>query len=108
VRQTQLPELPTRLSQQVRNILAARAAARGGRTPKLLLARQNTDGAEIEFGDLLVEDENAGALGYLDCACALVLRARAMLMRRGADLCQVHKQIHTVVSSDAHVGMAAG
>lgn len=65
--QIQLPHLPTRLSAQVQNILASRRAQRGGREPKLLLARQQMDGSEIEFGDMLVEDANNANLSYVDC-----------------------------------------
>jgi protein transport protein SEC24 len=65
--QVQLPVLPTRFSAQIRNILAERQARRGGKSVRLLLARQNTDGTEIEVGDMLVEDENNAAMSYIDC-----------------------------------------
>lgn len=60
--------MDTRFSKQVRNIIAERRKERGGRLLKLLIARQNFDGAEIEFADMLMEDHNNAALAYPDCA----------------------------------------
>ena len=50
----------------MRNILAYRQTQRG-RTPKIILTRQNVDGLEIEFSDMLIEDQNNAALSYVDC-----------------------------------------
>ena len=49
------------------SLLRHRWAQYGGARGKLLIARQNMDAAELEFGDMLIEDKNAGALSYIDC-----------------------------------------
>lgn len=61
-----LPELSTHLSVQVRNIILQGDLLRGRSLP-IHVVRQNMDGAELEFSNLLVEDTNNDAMSYIDC-----------------------------------------
>lgn len=67
--QTRLPKLPTRLSEQVRRILATFEEHHSHRKLPLYIARQNIDGIEIEFSNMLVEDANNDNLSYVDYLC---------------------------------------
>ena len=71
--QTRLPKLPTRLSEQLRTIISTYEARRNGRRLPLYIARQNLDGIEIEFSNLLIEDANNDNLSYVDYLCLCVL-----------------------------------
>lgn len=82
---SELPVLQTRLSAQIRNIVAQRRAERGGRATKMLVARQNVDASEIEFSDLLVEDQNNASLSYVDYL-SLVHKQIAAAMQNGISL----------------------
>ncbi|KDN43108.1 hypothetical protein K437DRAFT_274996 [Tilletiaria anomala UBC 951] len=68
-RMTTLPKLQTRLSQQVRNLVAGFARQRGKPDMPVLIARQGRDGTEIELANNLVEDQNNDAMSYVDYLC---------------------------------------
>ena len=78
--QATLPVLPTRLSAQLRNILALFETQRGGRRLPVLIARQNIDGTEIEFSNMLVEDANNEQFSYIDFLCAVHQQIQAQLL----------------------------
>jgi hypothetical protein len=63
----------------------------------MLLTRQNVDGLEIEFSDMLVEDQNNAALSYVDCN-VISVKSSLSILTTCSDLCLVHKQITTAVS----------
>lgn len=61
-----MPKLPTLLSTQLRNILTHLEGIVGHALP-VIMVRQNMDGTELEFANMLVEDSNNDALSYTDC-----------------------------------------
>ncbi|CAO1626197.1 unnamed protein product [Parajaminaea phylloscopi] len=68
-RMTTLPKLPTNLSGQVRALVASFAAQRNKPSLPVLVARQNRDASEVEAANMLVEDENNGAMSMVDYLC---------------------------------------
>lgn len=56
--QPKLPVLASRLSVQLRNVISVFERQRGGRRLPVLIARQNIDGTEVEFNNMLIEDLN--------------------------------------------------
>lgn len=68
-RMTKLPKLPTNLSKQVRALVASFAAHRNKPSLPVLVARQNRDASEVEAANMLVEDENNGAMSMVDYLC---------------------------------------
>ncbi|GAA5838242.1 hypothetical protein JCM11251_003439 [Rhodosporidiobolus azoricus] len=70
-RMTTLPVLPTLLSAQLRNLVAYFESRSSTGNIPVLIARQNIDGSEIEFSNLLVEDSNNEQFSYIDYLCSI-------------------------------------
>ncbi|KAF8310997.1 hypothetical protein DL93DRAFT_2169377 [Clavulina sp. PMI_390] len=71
---------------QVENILAVLENRRGGLKIPLRIARQDRDAIEIEFSNMLVEDQNNDAMSSTDY------------------ICHVHKLINTALNSNTSIG----
>jgi len=63
---SEIPAVETHLNAQVRNLVQWLTEKRGGKALRLQLARQNLDGAEYEFAEMLVEDRNNDERAYVD------------------------------------------
>ncbi|GAA5924616.1 hypothetical protein JCM3775_005423 [Rhodotorula graminis] len=79
-RMSVLPNLPTRLSAQLRNIITYFESRYGIGCLPVLIARQNIDGTEFEFSNMLVEDSNNEQLSYIDFLCLTHQQIQATLM----------------------------
>ncbi|BGP15597.1 hypothetical protein JCM10213_004114 [Rhodosporidiobolus nylandii] len=79
-RMTQLPVLPTRLSAALRNIISYFESRSGTGSIPVLIARQNIDGSEIEFSNMLVEDSNNEQFSYIDYLCSIHQSIQATLL----------------------------
>ena len=63
-----LPALPTHFSTQVRYILMDREKQQGWKL-NFSIARQDLN--ELDFSDMLMEDQDNDAMSYVDCKCSL-------------------------------------
>lgn len=53
----------------MRTIIKIYEERRSGRRLPLYIARQNVDGIEVEFSNMLIEDANNDNLSYVDYLC---------------------------------------
>jgi len=86
IRMTSLPSLPTQLSTQLRAVISYFESLKAGRKMPVLIARQNMDGTEIEFSNMLVEDQNNDNLTYIDFLCFVHKQIQAELTGEKSDI----------------------
>jgi len=69
IRMTTLPQLPNPFSIRLRRIIDQLQASHDNRPMSILIVRQGKDGLEVEFSNMLVEDQNNDAMSYVDYLC---------------------------------------
>lgn len=84
-----LPELQTPLSIKIREILFNVTSPHPITSIPVLVARQDLDAAEIEVGNMLIEDDNNDAMSYVD------------------HLCHIHKLISMQIIGESRMADAA-
>lgn len=125
--QTSLPKLPTKLSNQVRNLVADFSRQRNKPSLSVLIARQNRDGsewaahermrnahttdlpsppftAEVELANSLLEDQNNDAMSYVDYVSPVHAPLLPPLTPSLLQLCHVHRIITTEMSGSSGGG----
>ena len=65
-----LPGLPTHLSTQVCYILMDHKKQRGCKL-NFSIPQQDLDATELDFSEMLMEDQNNDAMSYVECKCSL-------------------------------------
>ena len=104
-RMASLPALPTRLSTQLRNVLSYYALQRGGKKLPVLIARQNIDGTEVEFSNMLVEDANKSVFFFSSFSIVPLTRRRHSEQLSYIDyLCSIHSQIQADLLGESKKG----
>lgn len=90
----------------MRNILSLFETQRGGRRLPVLIARQNIDGTEIEFSNMLVEDSNNEQVSpywpQYQSWCFINTRAGPTIQLSYVDsLCHIHSLLQSELSGES-------
>jgi protein transport protein SEC24 len=84
----------------LRNLLAHHERVLGHQLP-VIVARQNLDGTEIEFANMLLEDANNDAYSYIDCEFGAFYPTGGIELTYPADLMSVHKSVTEEISGSS-------